>query len=83
MAPLLYKVLRPAAGQVHAGLAPAEVQQRALTTLATEPAFTPAYFEVADAQTLQPMASYAAGRLVLLCVAAFLGGGQLIDNVVL
>ena len=81
-APLLYWVLQQAAGQVQAGVAPAEVQQRALAVLAEEPAFTPDYFEVADAHTLQPMASYAAGRPVVLCVAAFLGGVRLIDNVV-
>lgn len=82
VAPLIYQVLQQAAEQVRAGVAPAEVQQRALVALAEAPAFTPEYFEVADAQTLQPIMSYEAGRPVVLCVAAFLGGVRLIDNVV-
>jgi pantoate--beta-alanine ligase len=58
------------------------VQSQALAALAQEPQFTPEYFEVADAQTLQPLAHYTAGRPVVLCVAAHLGGVRLIDNVV-
>jgi pantoate--beta-alanine ligase len=82
VAPLLYQVLGQAAEQVRQGLAPAEVQALALASLAKEPQLTPEYFEVADAQTLQPLAAYAPGRAVVLCVAAHLGGVRLIDNVV-
>ena len=57
-------------------------EQQALAMLAQEPAFTPEYFEVADAQTLQPLAGYEPGRAVVLCVAAHLDGVRLIDNVV-
>jgi pantoate--beta-alanine ligase len=82
VAPLLYQVLTQAANQVRQGVAPAQVQAQALAALAAEPQFTPEYFEVADAQTLQPLASYEAGRSVVLCVAAHLGGVRLIDNIV-
>jgi pantoate--beta-alanine ligase len=82
-APLLYQVLQQAAAQVRLGVPPAEVQQQALAMLAQKPEFTPEYFEVADAQTLQPVAGYEAGRPVVLCVAAHLGGVRLIDNVVI
>jgi len=82
VAPLLYQVLTQAASQVRQGLAPAQVQAQALAALGQEPQFTPEYFEVADAQTLQPLASYTAGQPVVLCVAAHLGGVRLIDNVV-
>lgn len=82
VAPLLHQVLTQAAGQVRQGVAPAQVQAQALATLAQEPQFTPEYVEVADAQTLQPLARYEAGRAVVLCVAAHLGGVRLIDNVV-
>ncbi|MFD1870903.1 pantoate--beta-alanine ligase [Hymenobacter bucti] len=81
-APLLYQVLQQAAAQVRLGVLPAEVQQHASATLAQHPLFTPEYFEVADAQTLQPISSYDTGRPVVLCVAAHLGGVRLIDNVV-
>jgi pantoate--beta-alanine ligase len=82
VAPRLHQVLTQAASQVRQGVAPAQVQAEALAALAAEPQFTPEYFEVADAQTLQPLAAYAAGRSVVLCVAAHLGGVRLIDNVV-
>ena len=82
VAPLLYRVLQQAAQQVRQGVAPAEVQAQALAALAQEPQFTPEYFELADAQTLQPITGYEAGRAVVLCVAAHLGGVRLIDNVV-
>lgn len=82
VAPLLYQVLTQAASQVRQGLAPAQVQAQALAALGQEPQFTPEYFEVADAQTLQPLAGYEAGHPVVLCVAAHLGGVRLIDNVV-
>ncbi len=82
VAPLIYKVLQHAAELVRQGAAPAEVQAQATAALAQEPAFTPEYFEVADAQTLQPVASYEPGRAVVLCVAAHLAGVRLIDNIV-
>jgi pantoate--beta-alanine ligase len=82
VAPLLYQVLQQAAAHVRLGVLPAEVQQQALATLAQEPQFTAEYFEVADAKTLQPIASYETSRPVVLCVAAHLGGVRLIDNVV-
>ena len=82
VASLLHQVLSQAASQVRQGVAPAQVQAQALAALAQEPQFTPEYFEVADAQTLQPLAGYEAGQPVVLCVAAHLGGVRLIDNVV-
>ena len=57
------------------------MQAAAEAALAAEPRFTPEYFAVADAHTLQPLAAYAPGRAVVLCVAAHLGGVRLIDNV--
>ncbi|MDO7850933.1 pantoate--beta-alanine ligase [Hymenobacter convexus] len=82
VAPLLHQVLEAAAAQVRQGVPPAQVKAAAEATLAREPLLTPEYVEVADAQTLQPLQAYAAGRAVVLCLAAHLGGVRLIDNVV-
>ena len=81
-APLLYRVLTAAAGQVRLGVPPQRVQAGAEAALAAEPLLLPEYFAVADAQTLQPLAAYVPGRAVVLCLAAHLGGVRLIDNVV-
>lgn len=82
VAPRIYQVLEQAAEQVQQGVAPAALQAAALAALSQEPQFTPEYFEVADAQTLQPVAGYEPGRAVVLCVAAHLAGVRLIDNIV-
>ena len=81
-APLLYQVLQTAAAQVRRGVPPAQVQAAAEAAIAQEPLLTVEYMAVADAQTLQPLTDYGAGRAVVLCLAAHLGGVRLIDNVV-
>ena len=81
-APLLYQVLQTAAAQVRRGVPPAQVQAIAEASIAQEPLLTVEYVAVADAQTLQPLTDYGAGRAVVLCLAAHLGGVRLIDNVV-
>ena len=82
VAPLLYQVLTTAAAQVRQGLPPAQVQAHALGRLAEAPEFTPEYFELVDAHSLQPVAQYTAGQPLALCLAAHLDGVRLIDNVV-
>jgi pantoate--beta-alanine ligase len=81
-APRLHQVLEAAAALVRQGVPPAQVQAEAEAALGREPLLTPEYFAVADAQTLQPLAAYAPGQAVVLCLAAHLGGVRLIDNVV-
>ncbi|WP_128547590.1 pantoate--beta-alanine ligase [Larkinella soli] len=46
------------------------------------PAFRPDYFEVANAETLQPVGQTQAPGMTALCIAAFLGPVRLIDNLV-
>ncbi|AII51919.1 pantoate--beta-alanine ligase [Hymenobacter sp. APR13] len=82
VAPRLYEALEHAAAGVRSGVAPTQVQQQAAAYIKAEPAFTLEYFEVADAQTLQPVEAWEPGRPVVLCLAAHLGGVRLIDNVV-
>lgn len=39
------------------------------------------YFEIANPDTLQPLAEVEAGQEVALCIAAFVGPVRLIDNI--
>ena len=80
-APALHEVLAQAAGQVRQRLPVAQVREQAATRLAVVPGIELEYFEVADAQTLQPV-GVAWPPAVALCLAAYLGGVRLIDNVV-
>ncbi|MFD1467916.1 pantoate--beta-alanine ligase [Hymenobacter caeli] len=81
-APRLHEALAAAAARVRQGVPPAQVRAAAEAFLRQTPEIEPEYFAVADAHTLQPLAAYAPGRAVVLCLAAHLGGVRLIDNVV-
>ncbi|WP_141765619.1 pantoate--beta-alanine ligase, partial [Hymenobacter coccineus] len=68
--------------QVRQGLPPAPGASPGRSRPGRAPEIVLEYFAVADAATLQPLAAYAPGRAVVLCLAADLGGVRLIDNVV-
>lgn len=82
VAPRLHAALELAARQLREGQPPAAVQQQAAQYIAAEPSLELEYFEVADASTLQPVTEWQAGRELVLCLAAHLGGVRLIDNIV-
>lgn len=83
VAPRLHEALKLAADLVRqATVSPAEVQQAAVAHIAAAPALQVEYFEVADAHTLQPLVQWQLGRPVVLCLAAYLDGVRLIDNIV-
>ena len=83
VAPRLYAALQLAAEQLRQGASAATAQQAAIAYIASEPAFTLEYFEIADAHTLQPLNSGQPGQPVVVCLAAHLAGVRLIDNLVL
>ncbi len=78
LAPLLFEALETARRAVDSGDV-ARIRAVGLKVLAKEPRFRVEYFEIVDAETMQPVAS-AAGRM---CIAAavWLGSARLIDNV--
>lgn len=45
------------------------------------PEFELEYFEISDFDTLEPLESYDKSKKAALCIAAFLGGVRLIDNI--
>jgi pantoate--beta-alanine ligase len=46
------------------------------------PGFTLEYFEIADAETLQPVSEVSKSKEVAFCIAAWIGGVRLIDNLI-
>ena len=79
-APLLYHALKAARREIENGVTDAgRIRARGLEVLAQEPAIRVEYFEVVDAESMQPVTSVA-GR-VCIAAAIWLGGVRLIDNV--
>ncbi|KUG06009.1 pantoate--beta-alanine ligase [Solirubrum puertoriconensis] len=84
VAPRLYEALQLAVECLQQTKQPAEAQQAALELLGAHSEIEVEYLEVADARSLQPLpANAAVGQEAVICVAAWLGGVRLIDNVVL
>lgn len=81
VAPVLYQVLSDVRERLRAGEPAEAVRAGAFGVLAEHGAFRPEYLEIVDSRTLEPLAGPLAGREAAVCVAAFLGGVRLIDNV--
>jgi len=79
VAPRLHHALREGAAAIRAGAAPAEAAAEAVAALAAS-GFAVDYVAARDAETLEPVASPAAGPVRLLA-AARLGRTRLIDNI--
>ena len=82
-APQLYKALQLGAQLVAQKQSTAAVKAQVMSLLSTEAAIQLEYFEVIDAQTLQPVEGVVMGQEVALCIAAWLADVRLIDNIVL
>jgi len=79
-APLLYRALIAARREIENGVTDAgRIRARGLEVLAQEPSIRVEYFEVVDAESMQPAAS--AGGQVCVAAAIWLGSVRLIDNV--
>jgi pantoate--beta-alanine ligase len=84
VAPRLYQALELASRLLQQQATAAEVQQQVQAFLQQHPEIELEYFDISNARTLQPLENEAApaGQEVALCLAAWLGGVRLIDNVV-
>lgn len=58
-----------------------ETQQFVEEEIAKVPEFTLDYFAIANARTLQPIENFSDAETVIGCIAVFIGGVRLIDNV--
>ena len=82
LAPALYQALTLAHDLLAEGQSPAHAKAAVTGYFATRPGFRLEYIEVANADTLQPVAEVLAPGQTAVCIAAHLGNVRLIDNVV-
>jgi len=79
--PTIYQTLLTAQNKAANGGIPAEISQEAMMAL-SEAGFDPEYFEIVNAETLQPIQTPQEAPEAVACVAAWLDGVRLIDNLV-
>lgn len=82
IAPVLYRALMEAKGQLLAGASVEQARQQVRDLLGRYPEFLLEYFEVANVDTLHLVDRIQEDGEYALCLAAHLGGVRLIDNVV-
>ena len=82
LAPQIYKVLHLAKKKLETGASTKETQELVNQHFSNYPSFSLEYFEVADYDTLKPIVAKNETGKTALCIAAFLGGVRLIDNIV-
>lgn len=61
----------------------ADLEKRALQSLASEPGFRPEYVRIVDGKTLRSVGDYSESDFIVACVATWVGEVRLIDNVVI
>lgn len=81
LAPMIYQTLSDAKANIYSQF-PADIQTAAMRALKV-PGVEPAYFEIVDGKTLQPVLIVEDHEYVVACTAARLGDVRLIDNMVL
>ena len=82
MAPNIYKTLQLAKEKLQIGTSSKETLGLVNSFLSTIPAIELEYLEIADFDTLEPIEQAGTIGKTAVCIAAFLGGVRLIDNVV-
>ncbi|MFC5412155.1 pantoate--beta-alanine ligase [Larkinella bovis] len=82
-APALYQVLSHARAVLQNGGTLEAAKTAVINNLQEHPVFRLEYFEIANADTLQPVEQLQAPGVTALCIAAYLGQTRLIDNLVL
>lgn len=82
IAPQLHKALQLGVKLLQEKQSGSAVKQQVLSFLAKEAAIKVEYVEVADARTLQPIDMWEPGQEIALCLAAWLAGVRLIDNLI-
>jgi len=82
VAPLIAKTLFKVK-EMKADHSIAELKAFAEAQISSEPLMQLEYFEIADAETLQPVSDYKDAKSLVACIALKLGNVRLIDNIIL
>jgi pantoate--beta-alanine ligase len=82
LAPKVYQALKIAQEKLQSGATVSSTQDFIKGFFASFPAFEVEYFEVAHFDTLQPIETKTEKNKTAICIAAFLDGVRLIDNIV-
>jgi len=82
LAPHIYQLLTLAKEKLQGGASTAETQAFATAYFNNYPAFELEYLEIANFDTLEPVSQANITGKTAICIAAFLGGIRLIDNIV-
>lgn len=83
MAPKLFAALNYAGDLIEFGDSPDQVKSKVHKFIEKFPAFSLEYIEIADLETLMPVSVVKRGEKIALCIAAFLDGIRLIDNIII
>jgi pantoate--beta-alanine ligase len=77
-APIIFKILQETKDKLHQ-MPLTQIKEWALEQLAI-PGFRPEYFEIVDAENLQPIQSVNKDQSLIACTAVWAGEVRLIDN---
>ncbi|MEQ9441194.1 MAG: pantoate--beta-alanine ligase [Cyclobacteriaceae bacterium] len=78
----LYQSLQLARQRILQGDTVDEARQQGAQLLQSDPAVRVEYFEAVDAESLRPVSEVAPEQTMAFCVAAYVGGVRLIDNII-
>ena len=81
IAPRIHAILESSVASRAEGVSPADTAAAVLDSLAGVEGFKPEYYQIVDANTLQPLDAWPEGRDAVGCVTVWLGDVRLIDNI--
>ncbi len=81
-APAIYQALREASVRLINGMPICEIKEQLIDFFSARPEFNLEYFDIADFATLEPLNEKLSPGNNALCIAAYLDGVRLIDNLI-
>jgi pantoate--beta-alanine ligase len=79
----IYRELQTIKSQAGKSPSPAQLEEESFQRLAAEPGFRPEYVKLVDGHTLKQIQHFSDSDYVVACIATWVGGVRLIDNLVI